>query len=74
MGLTGKPDQTDCGRAAYRVFYRINREGDEPNYLVDYSAFTYLVLPDYGLVELLPRGDAATDGRTHGNVFLAASG
>ncbi|GAA5074674.1 SCO family protein [Roseibacterium beibuensis] len=55
LGLTGTPEQTDAAADAYRVYYRINREGDDPYYLVDHSAFAYLVLPDYGFVEFFNR-------------------
>lgn len=55
LGLTGTPEQTDAAARAYRVFYRINRDGDDPYYLVDHSAFTYLVLPEYGFVEFFNR-------------------
>lgn len=55
LGLTGTPEQTDAAADAYRVYYRINREGDDPYYLVDHSAFAYLVLPEYGFVEFFNR-------------------
>jgi protein SCO1/2 len=55
LGLTGTPEQTDAAARAYRVYYRINREGDDPYYLVDHSAFAYLVLPEYGFVEFFNR-------------------
>jgi protein SCO1 len=55
LGLTGTPEQTDAAARAYRVFYRINRDGDDPYYLVDHSAFTYLVLPGHGFVEFFNR-------------------
>jgi protein SCO1/2 len=55
LGLTGTPEQTDAAARAYRVFYRINRDGDDPYYLVDHSAFTYLVLPEYGFVDFFNR-------------------
>lgn len=56
LGLSGTPEQTDAAARAYRVYYRINREGDDPYYLVDHSNFTYLVLPEHGFVEFF-RGD-----------------
>jgi protein SCO1/2 len=55
LGLTGTPEQTDAAARAYRVYYRINREGDDPYYLVDHSAFSYLVLPGHGFVEFFNR-------------------
>lgn len=55
LGLTGTPEQTDAAARAYRVYYRINRDGDDPYYLVDHSAFSYLVLPEHGFVEFFHR-------------------
>ncbi|MDA0924276.1 MAG: SCO family protein [Proteobacteria bacterium] len=55
LGLTGTPEQTDAAARAYRVYYRSNREGDDPYYLVDHTAFTYLVLPKHGFVEFFSR-------------------
>lgn len=55
LGLTGTPEQTDAAARAYRVYYRANREGDDPYYLVDHTAFTYLVLPEHGFVEFFSR-------------------
>lgn len=55
LGLTGSPEQTDAAARAYRVYYRINRDGDDPYYLVDHSAFAYLVLPEHGFVEFFNR-------------------
>lgn len=55
LGLTGTAEQTDAAARAYRVYYRSNREGDDPYYLVDHTAFTYLVLPEHGFVEFFSR-------------------
>jgi protein SCO1/2 len=55
LGLTGTPEQTDAAARAYRVYYRVNRDGDDPYYLVDHSAFSYLVLPEHGFVEFFNR-------------------
>lgn len=55
LGLTGTPEQTDAAADAYRVYYRVNREGDDPYYLVDHSAFAYLVMPEHGFVEFFNR-------------------
>jgi cytochrome oxidase Cu insertion factor (SCO1/SenC/PrrC family) len=53
LGLTGTPEQTDAAARAYRVYYRVNRDGDDPYYLVDHSAFSYLVLPGTWLRRIL---------------------
>ncbi|MEM7723022.1 MAG: SCO family protein [Pseudomonadota bacterium] len=55
LGLTGTPEQTDAAADAYRVYYRSHDDGSDPYYLVDHTAFTYLVLPEHGFVEFFPR-------------------
>ena len=73
LGLTGTPEQTDAAARAYRVFYRINREGDDPYYLVDHSAFTYLVLPDHGFVEFFNRETTPQQMAERTECFVEAS-
>ena len=72
LGLTGTPEQTDAAARAYRVYYRINREGDDPYYLVDHSAFTYLVLPEHGFVEFFNRETSPQDMAERTECFLNA--
>ena len=56
IGLTGSVEQVDAAVGAYRAFYDIRREGnDDEFYLVDHSAFTYLVLPEHGFVDFFRR-------------------
>ncbi|MDG3041235.1 SCO family protein [Roseicyclus marinus] len=74
LGLTGTPEQTDAAARAYRVFYRLNREGDDPYYLVDHSAFTYLVLPGHGFVEFFNREATPQEMATRTECFVDASG
>ncbi|WP_213686321.1 SCO family protein [Roseicyclus sp.] len=73
LGLTGTPDQTDAAARAYRVFYRSNNDGTDPYYLVDHSAFTYLVLPDHGFVEFFNRETTPQDMATRTECFLDAA-
>ena len=74
LGLTGTPEQTDAAARAYRVFYRINRDGDDPYYLVDHSAFTYLVLPGHGFVEFFNRETTPQEMAQRTECFVDASG
>ena len=74
LGLTGTPEQTDAAARAYRVYYRINREGDDPYYLVDHSAFTYLVLPGHGFVEFFNRETTPQQMAERTECFLNAGG
>lgn len=48
IGLTGTPEQVKAAAAAYRVYYaKVKSEsGAAEGYLVDHSAFTYLMAPD----------------------------
>lgn len=74
LGLTGSPEQTDAAADAYRVYYRANREGDDPFYLVDHSAFTYLVLPEFGFVEFFSREITPADMADRTACFIEAAG
>jgi protein SCO1 len=74
LGLTGTPEQTDAAARAYRVFYRNNRQGDDPYYLVDHSAFTYLVLPDHGFVEFFNRETTPQQMAERTECFVDAAG
>jgi protein SCO1/2 len=55
LGLTGTPEQTDAAADAYRVYYQSNDDGTDPYYLVDHTAFTYLMLPGRGFAEFFGR-------------------
>ena len=54
IGLTGSPEQVKAVSQAYRTYYRKQPSEDE-YYLVDHSTFTYLVLPEHGVVEFFRR-------------------
>lgn len=73
LGLTGTPEQTDAAADAYRVYYRVNRDGDDPYYLVDHSAFTYLVLPEHGFVEFFRREITPTEMAERTACFIDAA-
>lgn len=55
LGLTGTEDQTHAAASAYRVYYQSHDDGTDPYYLVDHTAFTYLMMPDVGFVEFFNR-------------------
>lgn len=50
IGLTGSPEQIKVAADAYRAYYKKQDSADE-FYLVDHTAFTYLMLPDRGFVD-----------------------
>lgn len=54
IGLTGSPEQVKAASQAYRTYYQKQPSEDE-FYLVDHSTFTYLVLPEHGVVEYFRR-------------------
>lgn len=74
LGLTGTPEQTDAAARAFRVYYRSNQSGDDPYYLVDHSAFTYLVLPRHGFVEFFSRETSPQDMAERTECFISAAG
>ncbi|MGJ8546160.1 MAG: SCO family protein [Sulfitobacter sp.] len=54
IGLTGSLEQVDAASKAYKTYYKIH-PGDDDDYLVDHSAFTYLVTPQDGFLEVFRR-------------------
>lgn len=73
LGLTGTPEQTDAAADAYRVYYRANRDGDDPYYLVDHSAFSYLVVPERGFVEYFNRDVSPQEMADSAACFIEAA-
>lgn len=63
LGLTGSAEQVRAASQAYRTYFA-KREGDDPDYyLMDHSAFSYLVLPEHGFVEFF-RGAQGLEAET----------
>jgi protein SCO1/2 len=60
VGLTGSPDQVKAAAAAYRVYYNIPKP-DDPDYTVDHTTFTYLMLPGRGFMDVFERDLAESD-------------
>jgi len=57
IGLTGTRDQVDEVARNYRVFYRKVEDPDYSTlYLMDHTAYIYLMGPDGGLVRMFVRG------------------
>ena len=72
VGLTGSLEQIDAVAKAYFVYYaKVYPEGSEgsDDYLVDHSAFTFLMGPSGKFLEALPHGvtadELAAKIRTH---------
>jgi len=54
VGLTGTPEQIAQAAKAFRVYYKKAPQGDGTTYLMDHSAFIYLMGPDWQVVDILP--------------------
>jgi protein SCO1/2 len=54
VGLTGTPEQIAQAAKAFRVYYQKAPQGDGSTYLMDHSAFIYLMGPDWQVVDILP--------------------
>lgn len=51
VGLTGSDEQIAAAAKAYRAYFKKQDDGDPEYYLVDHSAFTYLMLPGIGFAD-----------------------
>lgn len=74
LGLTGTPEQTDAAADAYRVYYQSHDDGTDPYYLVDHTAFTYLMMPGIGFVEFFPNQTAPAEMAARTACFVNAAG
>lgn len=65
VGLTGTPDQIRQVAGTYKAFYAKQDEGDaregDDDYLMDHSAFTYLMAPDGTYLTIFGYGTAPED-------------
>ena len=59
IGLTGSAEQVAAASRAYKTFYQKEVDGDPEYYLVSHSTFTYLALPEHGVVDFFRREDSA---------------
>jgi len=71
VGLTGSTEQVAAASRAYRTYYS-KADTDDEYYLVDHSTFTYLVLPELGMVEFFRRADTAEDLADTAACFIEA--
>ncbi|MEJ6392936.1 SCO family protein [Gymnodinialimonas sp. 2305UL16-5] len=73
LGLGGTQEQTHAAASAYRVYYQSHDDGSDPYYLVDHTAFTYLVMPEIGFVEFFPREVTPQDMAERTACFIDAA-
>ena len=69
VGLTGSPDQVKAAAAAYKVYFNIPSTQD-PNYSVDHTTLTYLMLPGRGFMDVFDRSVSAEDLAKHTSCYL----
>jgi protein SCO1/2 len=55
LGLTGSPEDVDRVVRAYKAYASVPAEPEDEYYLVDHSAFTYLMLPEIRFAEVYRR-------------------
>lgn len=53
IGLTGSQEDVTAAAKEYRVYFAKNGDGED--YLMDHSTFTYLMMPETGLAEIIRR-------------------
>jgi len=61
IGLTGTLAQVADAARAYHVYYQAHDDTDPNYYLVDHTAFTYLMLPGRGFADFFTRDDTAEE-------------
>lgn len=61
IGLTGTPEQVAAAARAYRVYYAKATPPGASDYVMDHSAFTYVLGPDGGVRALLRPGASPED-------------
>lgn len=54
VGLTGSRAEVDAMAEAYHSFYQIQDDQDG-YYLIDHSTYSYILMPDHGVVEVVER-------------------
>lgn len=60
VGLTGSPEQVKAAATAYKVYFNIPVSAD-PNYSVDHTTLTYLMLPGRGFMDVFERSVSEQD-------------
>ena len=57
IGLTGSEEQIAAAAKAYKVYYQKAESDDPEYYLMDHSAFIYLMAPGEGFLQVYRRGE-----------------
>lgn len=74
IGLSGSNEQVAAAAKAYKVYYRLQNSEDKDYYLVDHSAFTYLMLPGMGFADFYRREATAEEIAKSASCMISAAG
>ncbi len=72
VGLTGSVEQIKVAANAYKAYFKVP-EAQDDLYLVEHSAFTYLMFPDRGFMEFYKNGLPADQMAESVACFLSAA-
>ena len=74
VGLTGSEEQIKTAVNAYRAYYKLHEpEAGDDYYLVDHSAFTYLMLPGTGFADFYKHAAPADEVAQSVSCYLQAT-
>jgi len=73
VGLTGTPEEIAAMAQEFRSFYQIHEPDFDGYYLIDHSTYSYILMPDYGVVEVIERTDPAFDVADRAACIAAAA-
>ena len=61
IGLTGSAEALAEAAAAFHSFYQIHEPDFDGYYLIDHSTYSYILMPELGVVDVVERTDPAFD-------------
>ena len=74
IGLTGSEEQVAAAAKAYKVYYQKAESDDPEYYLMDHSAFIYLMAPKEGFLQVYRRGESPEAIAENVDCFVDAIG
>lgn len=72
VGFSGSPEQVAAAAKEYRTVYTIHDDEDPEFYLVDHMTFTYLTLPEFGVVDFFRRDATPENVAARTSCFINA--
>ena len=73
IGLTGTAEQIAAVSEQFHTFYQIHEPDFDGYYLIDHSTYSYILMPEYGVVEVIERNDPAFDVADRAACIAAAA-